>query len=93
MHRDVIKLTAQFVARNGRAFLNSLAQKEARNFQFDFLRPNHSLFGYFNKLVEEYTKVLAPSKATREHLATAVQSKYKVRWALHPSLPPSSFQR
>lgn len=54
---DVVKLTAQFVARNGRQFLTQLMQKEQRNFQFDFLRPQHSLFNYFTKLVEQYTKV------------------------------------
>jgi len=31
--------------------------KEQRNYQFDFLRPQHSLFNYFTKLVEQYTKV------------------------------------
>lgn len=56
---DVVKLTAQFVARNGRQFLTQLMQKEQRNYQFDFLRPQHSLFNYFTKLVEQYTKVLA----------------------------------
>ena len=30
-----------------------------RNYQFDFLRPQHSLFNYFTKLVEQYTKVRA----------------------------------
>lgn len=54
---DVVKLTAQFVARNGRQFLTQLMQKEQRNYQFDFLRPQHSLFHYFTKLVEQYTKV------------------------------------
>lgn len=54
---DVVKLTAQFVARNGRQFLAQLMQKEQRNYQFDFLRPQHSLFNYFTKLVEQYTKV------------------------------------
>uniref|UniRef100_G3PDS4 Splicing factor 3A subunit 1 n=1 Tax=Gasterosteus aculeatus aculeatus TaxID=481459 RepID=G3PDS4_GASAC len=53
---DVVKLTAQFVARNGRQFLTQLMQKEQRNYQFDFLRPQHSLFNYFTKLVEQYTK-------------------------------------
>ena len=77
-HRDVIKLTAQFVARNGRAFMNTLAQKEARNYQFDFLRPTHSLFPLFNRLVEEYTKVLAPPKPTRDFLASVLQNKLKV---------------
>jgi Surp module len=34
----VVKLTAQFVARNGRQFLTQLMNREQRNFQFDFLR-------------------------------------------------------
>jgi len=75
--RDVIKLTAQFVARNGRAFMNTLAQKEARNYQFDFLRPTHSLFPLFNRLVEEYAKVLAPPKPSRDFLASVVRNKLK----------------
>ena len=41
---DIVKLTAQFVARNGRSFLTQLMQKEAKNYQFDFLRPQHTLF-------------------------------------------------
>lgn len=52
-----MKLTAQFVARNGRQFLTSLMNREARNYQFDFLRPQHSLFQYFTRLLEQYTKV------------------------------------
>ena len=55
--RDVVKLTAQFVARNGRQFLTNLMNREQRNYQFDFLRPQHSLFNYFTRLVEQYTKV------------------------------------
>ena len=51
-----MKLTAQFVARNGRQFLTTLVNRE-KSYQFDFLRPQHSLFGYFTKLVEQYTKV------------------------------------
>lgn len=49
-------MTAQFVARNGRQFLTSLMNREARNYQFDFLRPQHSLFQYFTRLLEQYTK-------------------------------------
>ena len=55
--RDVVKLTAQFVARNGRQFLTNLMNREQRNYLFDFLRPQHSMFNYFTKLVEQYTKV------------------------------------
>lgn len=60
---DLIKLTAQFVAKNGRSFLTDLMHKEAKNYQFDFLRPQHSLFVYFTTLVEQYTKILIPSRA------------------------------
>ncbi|TRM61735.1 Pre-mRNA splicing factor PRP21 like protein-domain-containing protein [Schizophyllum amplum] len=65
---DIMKLTALFTARRGRNFLQSLSAREARNFQFEFLRPTHSLFGYFNRLVEQYTKVLHPNKDMLEQL-------------------------
>ena len=55
--RDVVKLTAQFVAKNGKSFLQTLIQKEQKNYLFDFLRPQHGHFQYFTKLVEQYSKV------------------------------------
>jgi len=63
-----MKLTALFTARRGRSFLASLSAREGRNYQFDFLRPNHSLFGYFNRLVEQYSKVINPNKNSSEQL-------------------------
>lgn len=71
---DIVKLTAQFVARNGRAFLTQLMNREQRNFQFDFLRPQHSLFQYFTKLLEQYTKVLIPPKTMQQKLRDEVKS-------------------
>ncbi|KAL1517163.1 hypothetical protein ABEB36_000962 [Hypothenemus hampei] len=71
---DIVKLTAQFVARNGRAFLTQLLNREQRNFQFDFLRPQHSLFQYFTKLLEQYTKVLIPPKTMQQKLRDEVKS-------------------
>ncbi|KAJ7109166.1 Pre-mRNA splicing factor PRP21 like protein-domain-containing protein [Mycena epipterygia] len=65
---DIMKLTALFTARRGRTFLASLSSREGRNYQFDFLRPTHSLFGYFNRLVEQYTKVLHPNKEMLQQL-------------------------
>ncbi|KAG6335876.1 hypothetical protein ID866_3213 [Astraeus odoratus] len=59
---DIMKLTALFTARRGRGFLAALSQKEGRNYQFDFLRPSHSLFGYFNRLVDQYQKVMYPNQ-------------------------------
>ena len=66
---DVIKLTAQYTAVNGRSFLSALAVKESRNLQFDFLRPSHALFPVFTELVDAYAKILRPSVAALERLA------------------------
>ncbi|KAG5514020.1 hypothetical protein PMAC_000642 [Pneumocystis sp. 'macacae'] len=78
MDLDILKLTAQFVARNGREFQTTLSQRESRNFQFDFLRPNHSLFQYFTKLVKQYTKILIPPKNTNKILERNIENKYQL---------------
>ncbi|KAI6039005.1 Pre-mRNA splicing factor PRP21 like protein-domain-containing protein [Pisolithus marmoratus] len=77
---DIMKLTALFTARRGRGFLAALSQREGRNYQFDFLRPNHSLFGYFNRLVEQYQKVLHPSKEMLAQLHERAQEGDYARW-------------
>ncbi|XP_035224925.1 splicing factor 3A subunit 1-like isoform X2 [Stegodyphus dumicola] len=85
---DIVKLTAQFVARNGRQFLTNLMNREQRNYQFDFLRPQHSLFNYFTKLLEQYTKILIPPKDLMTKLkkesdspkAVLDQVRYRVEW-------------
>ena len=71
---DVLKLTALFTARRGRSFLASLSQREGRNFQFDFLRPTHSLYPLFQRLVGQYERVLAPAQ---EALAALESGKRK----------------
>ncbi|KAI7845146.1 hypothetical protein COHA_001191 [Chlorella ohadii] len=65
---DVIKLTAQFVARNGKSFLTGLASREHANPQFNFLKPTHSLFGFFTALCDAYSRVLMPPKELRARL-------------------------
>ncbi|XP_028161158.1 splicing factor 3A subunit 1 isoform X5 [Ostrinia furnacalis] len=86
---DIVKLTAQFVARNGRQFLTDLMKKEERNHQFDFLRPQHSLFQYFTRLLEQYTKVLLPPKELVNKLGAEVrsgvleQAKSRAAWHSH----------
>lgn len=57
---DILRLTALFHARRGRSFLSALSVREGRNYQFDFLRPSHSLYGYYNRMVESYQKVIHP---------------------------------
>jgi splicing factor 3A subunit 1 len=76
-NRDIMKLTALFTAQRGRSFLSVLAAKEGRNFQFDFLRPTHSLFGSFNRLVEQYTKILHPSEDMLTRLKDRTQDGAK----------------
>lgn len=55
---DIIKITAQFAARNGNKFLQGLLSRESRNPQFEFIKPDHFLYSYFQSLVESYQKVL-----------------------------------
>lgn len=95
---DIVKLTAQFVARNGRLFLTNLMNREQRNYQFDFLRPQHSLFQYFTKLLEQYTKILVPPKDLMNKLkiesapgrssmnVVLEQVKYRANWNKHQEM-------
>ena len=81
---EVVKLTALFVAKNGRSFLTSLSQKENRNYQFDFLRPQHSLNQYFSRLVDQYSLLLLSvsaggdkaERARRFELEQNVENKF-----------------
>ncbi|KAI9376248.1 Pre-mRNA splicing factor PRP21 like protein-domain-containing protein [Aspergillus egyptiacus] len=83
---EVVKLTALFVAKRGKSFMTALSQREARNFQFDFLRPQHSLYQFFTRLVDQYTILLRPegiSEATSEkkrlaELEQNVKNKFHV---------------
>lgn len=88
---DIVRLTALFCAKNGRNFLDQLMQRETKNMQFDFLRPQHSLYQHFTKLVEQYSKILIPTKSTIEKLKKEVENpkfiledvEYRVEWAKH----------
>ena len=85
---DIVKLTAQFVAIHGRSFLTNLMNREQRNYQFDFLRPQHGLFNYFTQLIEQYTKILMPTKNMINTLnkesentkAILEKVRYRVEW-------------
>ena len=79
---DIIKLTAQYTAVNGREFLGGLAQREQKNPQFDFLKPTHVLFSYFTALVDSYAKILQPSTEQTERLKQLSQPKKALNQAL-----------
>ncbi|THH03808.1 hypothetical protein EW145_g5995, partial [Phellinidium pouzarii] len=89
---DIIKSTALFTARRGRSFLQTLAAREARNYEFEFLRPTHSLFSVFNSLVEQYSKVLLPSKDMLEKLECGKEESAKWRM-LETSKQHAEWQR
>jgi len=65
---EVMKMTAQFTARNGHQFQLGLMSREQRNPQFDFLKQGHEHHQYYLNLVESYTRVLLPPKNVVEVL-------------------------
>jgi len=89
---DMVKLTAQFVARNGRQFLTSLMSKEARNPQFDFLKPAHGLFNYFTATNCIGPTVPKPTTSTYSSTAKTIQKppqlSEKPEWNLNGQAIP-----
>lgn len=76
---EVLKLTALYTARVGENWLKELRNRESGNFQFDFLRPNHSFFQFFRSLVEQY-KILLEEEATVEARIEELQLNIKNRF-------------
>lgn len=85
---DVIRLTALFVAKNGRQFLTQLGQREASNPQFQFLIPNHTFHNFFQHIIDQYTLLLRAGgldgeggKVQQERmneLEENIQNKYRI---------------
>ena len=71
---EIIKLAAIYAAVNGKDFLTGLAQREQRNPQFDFLRPTHILYRYFQALCEMYGKVLQRFRQGPSYTGTSSSS-------------------
>ncbi len=49
-------------------FTAGLAGKEHSNPQFMFLKPTHSMFGFFTSLCDAYSRVLMPDKGLMQKL-------------------------
>ena len=85
---EIVRLTALFVAKNGRPFMTQLAQREASNPQFQFLIPNHTFHNFFQSMVDQYQILLRESGVNGEggktqqerveQLRQNVADKYKV---------------
>ena len=65
---DILKTTAQFVARNGAGFLSGLIARESRNSQFDFLKESNQMYPVFINLVDAYTRCILLSHELRSKL-------------------------
>jgi hypothetical protein len=65
---DIIKLTAQYVARNGKEFLRGLRSREETKREFMFLKEAHSLNTFFKRLTDAYSSVLLDSKEALQRL-------------------------
>ena len=82
---EVLRLTALHVARKGRSWMTNLSQKEARNFQFDFLRPQHSLYNFFQRMVDQYSLLLQTGpegqkaeQARIQDVQANIQDKFRI---------------
>ena len=82
---EIVKLTALHVARKGKSWMTALSQREARNYQFDFLRPQNSLYTFFTRLVDQYTLLLQTGpegqkteQARMSALQANVQDRFRV---------------
>lgn len=58
---EILRVTALFVARNGRQFQTQLTQRETNNPQFQFLIPNHTFHNFFQHMVDQYAIILKES--------------------------------
>lgn len=83
---EIVKLTALFAAKNGKSWMTTLSQREAGNYQFDFLRPQHSMYQYFTRLVDQYTDLLngdlvdggRPQKKRMTELEANVKNRFHI---------------
>lgn len=75
---DIIKLSAQFVAKNGQKFLLALTEREKQNPQFDFLKPTHQLFSFFTSLVGAYSDCINPSRKEVERIRQFANEKMAI---------------
>lgn len=83
---EIVKLTALFAAKNGKSWMTTLSQREAGNYQFDFLRPQHSMYQYFTRLVDQYTDLLngdsvdegRPQKKRMTELEANAKNRFRI---------------
>ncbi|KAJ9446356.1 putative splicing factor 3A subunit 1 [Diplonema papillatum] len=72
---EILRLTALFVAKNGKSFLALVAEKERNNPQFEFLKGSSPRFGLFQAFLNSYLKIVNPPKNLREIYEEELETK------------------
>ncbi|ODQ64636.1 hypothetical protein NADFUDRAFT_52267 [Nadsonia fulvescens var. elongata DSM 6958] len=75
---DIVKVTALYAAVNGPDFVTELARRQALSQQYNFLKPNHSFYGYFQSLINQYKLVISHSNELKERLKDGVERPYHI---------------
>ncbi|KAF2270965.1 hypothetical protein CC78DRAFT_506415 [Lojkania enalia] len=78
---EILRTTALWTARNGENWLKDLRNREGGNFQFDFLRPNHSFHQYFRALIDQYEILLREESTVQariEELRRNIENRFNV---------------
>eukprot|EP00004_Rigifila_ramosa_P024514 TRINITY_DN7131_c0_g1_i1.p1 TRINITY_DN7131_c0_g1~~TRINITY_DN7131_c0_g1_i1.p1 ORF type:complete len:704 (-),score=225.81 TRINITY_DN7131_c0_g1_i1:70-2181(-) len=78
LDKDIIKLVAQFAAKNGDSFLVGLHTREFNNPQFQFLNPRHEHHPYYRALVTAYERILQPPADMLEALSLNTSKKESI---------------
>ncbi|KAK4991371.1 SF3a splicing factor complex subunit [Elasticomyces elasticus] len=74
---DVVKLTVLFVAKNRKNWTTQLSQREAGNYQSNFLRPQHSLYQLQKKRIAEL------QRNTKDRFHLSQRAKQRAEWVKH----------
>lgn len=85
---EIMKLTAQFAAQGGRAFIAGVNVQEYRNPLFAFLKPEHPHFALFQTLTSMYQETISLPESLTKRLDKLSLSKsaiydevlYRVEW-------------
>jgi len=74
---DIIKLTAQFEACNGKIFRREIQHEEEGNETFQFLSPIHPRFQYYQRLVDAYRTIIECYESYSHFKERAMRYSYK----------------
>jgi splicing factor 3A subunit 1 len=75
---ELIRLVAQYVAKNGRSFQMGLWNRESRNPQFGFLNDRHPLNDLYQTFVDCYSRIIVADESVRKPHRPENRTKAKI---------------